>query len=58
MVAFFDKGPKRGLRYPAYRQFVKKADHLDPDFGKIISGNIFDHDEYTLGIILSPILGL
>ena len=37
---------------------VKKGDHLDPDFGKIISGNIFNHKEDTLGIILSPISGL
>jgi len=38
--------------------FVKKGDHLDPNFGKIISGNIFDHKEDNLGIILSPISGL
>ena len=31
---------------------------LDPNFGKKISGNIFDHEEDTLGIILSSILGL
>ena len=38
--------------------FVKKGDHLDPNFGKIISGNIFDHEEDTLGTILSQISGL
>ena len=38
--------------------FVKKGDHLDPNIGKIISGNIVDHEEDTLGIILSPISGL
>ena len=34
--------------------FVKKRDHLDPNFGKIISGNIFDHKEDNLGVFLSP----
>ena len=38
--------------------FVKNEDHLDPNFGKIIFGNIFDHKEDTLGIILSQISGL
>ena len=38
--------------------FVKNGDHLDPDFRKIISGNIFDHEDDDLGIILSPILDL
>ena len=38
--------------------FVKKGDHLDPNFEKIISGNIFDHEEGTLGIILNPFSGL
>ena len=38
--------------------FVKKGDHLDANFLKIISGNFFDHEEDTLGIILSPISGL
>ena len=27
--------------------FVKKRDHLDPNFGKIFSGNIFDHRGYS-----------
>ena len=58
MVSFFHKGPKRGLQNPAHRHFIKKEDHLDPDFGKIISENIFDHKEDTLGIFLSPISGL
>ena len=55
----------KGLRMTAcwvqerlFWPFVKKGDHLDPKFGKIISGNIFDHEEDTLGIILSPISGL
>ena len=38
--------------------FVKKGDHLGPNFGKIIFGNIFYHKEYSLGYILSPISGL
>ena len=33
--------------------FVKKRDHLDPNFVKLISENIFDRKEDTLGIILS-----
>ena len=28
--------------------FVKNGGLLDPDFGKSISGNIFDHEENTL----------
>ena len=58
MVSFFDKVPKMGLCNPAYHHLVKKGDHLDPNFGKIISGNIFDYEEDTLEIILSPISGL
>ena len=42
---------------PPFWPFVKKGDHLDPDFGKIISGNIFNHKEDSLGIILSRIPG-
>ena len=38
--------------------FVKNGGLLDPNFGKIIFGNIFDHEEDNLGIILSPISGL
>ena len=38
--------------------FVKKGDHLDPNFGKVISGNMFVYEADTLGIILSPISGL
>ena len=39
--------------------FVKNGDHLDPIIEKKnIPGNIFDHEEDTLGIILSPFLGL
>ena len=57
MVCFFDKGPKRGLRNPAHH-FVKNADPLDPNFGERIFGNLFDHQEDSLGIILSPISGL
>ena len=33
--------------------FVKNWDHLDPNFGKIISGNIFDHKDDNPGVILS-----
>ena len=55
---FFDKGSNKALRNPARRHFVKNADPSDPNFGKIISGNIPDHEEDTLGIILSPISGL
>ena len=36
----------------------KNVDPLDPNFGERISGNIFDHEEDTLEIILSPISGL
>ena len=38
--------------------FVKNGGILGPNFGKIILGNIFDHKEDTLGIVLSPIGGL
>ena len=38
--------------------FVKNGGLLDPNFGKIISGNIFDHEEDSLGTILRPISGL
>ena len=38
--------------------FVKNGENLDPNFGKIIYGNICDHDEDTLVIILSRISGL
>ena len=41
-----------------FSRFVKKGGHLSPNFGKMISGNIFDHKEDTLRIILSPISGL
>ena len=37
---------------------VENDDSLNPDFGKNIAVNIFDNEEDTLGIILSPILGL
>ena len=30
---------------PFFGILSKKGDHLDPDFGKIISGNIFNHKE-------------
>ena len=36
---------------------VKNGDNLDPNFGKIINGNIFDHKDDPLGIILSQISG-
>ena len=58
MVSIFDNGPKRGLRNPAHRHFVKNKDPSDPNFGKIISGNIFYHEEDSLGSILRPISGL
>ena len=38
--------------------FVKKGDPLDHNFGKIIIGNMFDHKDDPLGIILSQISGL
>ena len=37
---------------------VKNGGFLDPNFGKIIFGNIFDYEEDNLGIILSPFSGL
>ena len=58
MVSFFDKGSNKALRNQARRHFVKNADPSDPNFGKIISENIFNHKEDTLGISLSPILRL
>ena len=58
MVSIFDNGPKRGLRNPAHRHFVKNKDPSDPNFGKIISGNIINRKDNTLGIILSQISGL
>ena len=58
MVSFFDKVMVCWVAEPHFWPFVKKGDHLGPNFGKIISGNIFDHKEDTLGIILSPISGL
>ena len=36
----------------------KNGDPLDHNFGKKNSGNIFDDEEDTLGIILSPNSGL
>ena len=39
----------------AKKALWKKGDPLDPNFGKRISGIFFDHQEDTLGIILSPI---
>ena len=38
--------------------FVKNGGLLEPNFGKRISGNIFDHKKDTLGIISSPNSGL
>ena len=38
--------------------FVINGGLLDPNFEKIISGNIFDHEEDSLGTILRPISGL
>ena len=58
MVSFFDKVMVCWVAEPHFWAFVKKGDHLDPYFGKIISSNIFDLEEDTLGIILSPITGL
>ena len=55
---FFDSVTVCFVLEPPFWPFVKKGDHLDPDFEKIISGNIFNHKEDTLGIILSPISGL
>ena len=36
---------------------IKIGGPLDPIFGKIFSGNISEHQEGSLGIILSPISG-
>ena len=47
-----------GSGAPAFLLFVKNGDHLDPNFGIKISGNIFDQKEDNLGIILRPISGL
>ena len=49
---------RAGFRSTVFGLLVKKGGHLEPNLGKIISGNIFDHKEDTLGIILSPISGL
>ena len=46
--------PDSGVTFLAICQ---KKDHLGPNFWKRISGNIFDHEEDTLGIILSSISG-
>ena len=37
-----------------YWLFVKNGFLLDPNFGKIISGNMFDHRD-NLGVILGPL---
>ena len=42
-----------GFRSPFFA-LCQKGDPLDPNFGKIISGNIFDHQKDTLGIIFKP----
>ena len=52
-ISIFDKGPKK-----AKNALQKNEAPSDPNFGKRISGNIFDHKEDSLGIILSPISGL
>ena len=41
-----------------YWPFVKNGGLLDPNFGKIISGKIIDHEEDNIGTILRPISGL
>ena len=51
------EGRHAGFR-ATFLPFVENGGLLDPNFGKIISGNIFDHQENTLGIFLSPISGL
>ena len=58
MVCFFDKLTVYWVAEPLFWPFVKNGGLLDPNFGKIIFGNIFDHKEHNLGIILSPISGL
>ena len=57
-VCIFDKVTVCWVPESPFWPYVKKRDHLDPNFGKIISENIFDLEEDTLGIILSPISGL
>ena len=48
-----------GSGAPFFGPFVKmEIIDLDPSFGTKISGNIFDHKEDNLGIILRPISGL
>ena len=47
-----------GFRSALFWPFVINGNHLDRNFGKILSGNIFDHKEDDLGVILSPISGL
>ena len=51
MVAFFDKLTVCWVAEPPFWPFVKKSDHLDPNFEKIIYGNIFYHEEDSPGII-------
>ena len=58
MVCFFDKLTVCWVAEPPFWPFVKKGDHLDPDFGKNNFWNIFNHKEDTLGNILSPVSGL
>ena len=41
-----------------FRPFVKNGGLLDRIFEKIIFGNIFDHKEDNLGIVLWPISDL
>ena len=41
MVSFFDKVAVFWVAEPPFWLFVKNGDNLDPDFGKIISRNIF-----------------
>ena len=59
MVSFFDKVMVFWDARPPFWPFVKKGGHLDPGLEKkLFSGNIFDHKEDTLVIVLSPISGL
>ena len=51
---FLTKDQKRLGSGVPFLALCQKGDHLDPNFEKIISSNIFDHEEDTLGIILSP----
>ena len=50
----FDKVTVGGVQERFFLALFKKGDHLDPNFGKRILGNIFDHKEDTLGIVLNP----